>query len=154
MFLPFHLRDNGCVLTFLNSNVPIKFHSNLLWEKGCRKLQSSNIVGTEKSGRTIFVSWVKELVEIFLTKNFRFLMAGVAGKNGNKLFKDDIIYATLPLYHTSSGIVGVSQTLVNGSTLALRDKFSASNFWKDCIKYNVTVSKAPFFLSSETDETI
>jgi solute carrier family 27 fatty acid transporter 1/4 len=68
-------------------------------------------------------------------------MAGVAARNANKLLKDDIIYATLPLYHTNSGVVGASQTIVNGCTLALRDKFSASNFWKDCIKYNATVSK-------------
>lgn len=72
-------------------------------------------------------------------------MAGVAGRIANKMQPDDIVYATLPLYHTNSGIVGVSQTFVNGYTLALRDKFSAKNFWKDCIKYNVTVSNTFLF---------
>jgi acyl-CoA synthetase (AMP-forming)/AMP-acid ligase II len=66
-------------------------------------------------------------------------MAGVAGRNANKIREDDIIYATLPLYHTSTGILGASQTLICGSTMALREKFSATNFWKDCIKYEATV---------------
>lgn len=52
---------------------------------------------------------------------------------------DDIIYDTLPLYHTAGGILGVGNCLINGCTLAVRRKFSASNFWSDCVKYNCTV---------------
>uniref|UniRef100_A0A3B3ZR98 Long-chain-fatty-acid--CoA ligase n=1 Tax=Periophthalmus magnuspinnatus TaxID=409849 RepID=A0A3B3ZR98_9GOBI len=39
---------------------------------------------------------------------------------------DDIIYLYLPLYHGS------------GLTIVLKRKFSASQFWDDCRKYNIT----------------
>ena len=53
---------------------------------------------------------------------------------------DDVVYITLPLYHTNGGILGLGQMLFQGSTVVLRRKFSASNFWPDCVKYKCTVS--------------
>ena len=55
--------------------------------------------------------------------------------------KDDVVYVTLPLYHSNGGILGLGQMILGGSTVAIRRKFSASNFWKDCIKFNATVSR-------------
>lgn len=51
----------------------------------------------------------------------------------------DIIYTCLPLYHSSGGGLGLYAVLNQGSTMVLRKKFSASHFWSDCRKYNVTV---------------
>ncbi len=59
----------------------------------------------------------------------------------NCVTKDDIVYDSLPLYHMTGGMVGVGQALLFGSSLVIRKKFSASQFWKDCIKYNVTVAQ-------------
>lgn len=53
---------------------------------------------------------------------------------------DDVVYNPLPLYHTAGGMVGVGNVLIAGVTMAIRKKFSASNFWSDCIKYDCTVS--------------
>ncbi|XP_030282493.1 very long-chain acyl-CoA synthetase-like [Sparus aurata] len=50
----------------------------------------------------------------------------------------DVMYDSLPLYH-SAGFIGITSTIDRGSTVALRNKFSASQFWDDCRKYNVTV---------------
>ncbi|XP_077986704.1 long-chain fatty acid transport protein 4-like [Glandiceps talaboti] len=52
---------------------------------------------------------------------------------------DDVIYCTLPLYHSAGGIVGAGQTIINGVTTVIRKKFSASRFWDDCIEYNCTI---------------
>ena len=52
----------------------------------------------------------------------------------------DIVYVTLPLYHTSGGALGIGQMIFKGCTIALRTKFSASMFWNDCIRYRATVS--------------
>ncbi|XP_053452125.1 long-chain fatty acid transport protein 2 [Nycticebus coucang] len=52
---------------------------------------------------------------------------------------EDVIYVTLPLYHSAALLIGVHGCILTGSTLALRAKFSASQFWDDCRKYNVTV---------------
>ncbi|XP_049754647.1 long-chain fatty acid transport protein 2 [Elephas maximus indicus] len=53
--------------------------------------------------------------------------------------KDDVIYTALPLYHSAALMVGLHGCILKGATLALRTKFSASQFWDDCRKYNVTV---------------
>ncbi|XP_004421620.1 PREDICTED: very long-chain acyl-CoA synthetase [Ceratotherium simum simum] len=62
---------------------------------------------------------------------------GLAVANG--VTKDDVIYITLPLYHSAALLIGVHGCIVAGATLVLRAKFSASQFWDDCRKYNVTV---------------
>ncbi|XP_072176676.1 long-chain fatty acid transport protein 4-like [Diadema setosum] len=52
---------------------------------------------------------------------------------------DEVIYCALPLYHSAAGCLGAGQIIINGATMALRKKFSASNFWHDCIKYRATM---------------
>ncbi|XP_029371180.1 long-chain fatty acid transport protein 6 isoform X1 [Echeneis naucrates] len=52
---------------------------------------------------------------------------------------DDIIYITLPLYHMSASLLGIGGCIHLGATCVLKKKFSASHFWKDCVKHNVTV---------------
>ncbi|KAM7026401.1 long-chain fatty acid transport protein 5 [Acridotheres tristis] len=52
---------------------------------------------------------------------------------------DDVMYTTLPLYHSAGLLVGVGGCLDIGATCVLRSKFSASQFWADCRRYNVTV---------------
>jgi acyl-CoA synthetase (AMP-forming)/AMP-acid ligase II len=44
-------------------------------------------------------------------------------------------------FHTTKRngiIIGVGASLVSGATVVLRKKFSASNFWKECIEYKCT----------------
>ncbi|XP_078502770.1 long-chain fatty acid transport protein 4 [Lissotriton helveticus] len=52
---------------------------------------------------------------------------------------DDVVYDCLPLYHSAGNIVGIGQCLLNGLTVVIRRKFSASGFWDDCVKYNCTI---------------
>ncbi|KAK5851625.1 hypothetical protein PBY51_023165 [Eleginops maclovinus] len=52
---------------------------------------------------------------------------------------DDIIYITLPLYHMSASLLGIGGCIQLGATCVLKKKFSASQFWKDCVKHDVTV---------------
>ncbi|CAL9682566.1 unnamed protein product [Knipowitschia caucasica] len=51
----------------------------------------------------------------------------------------DVIYITLPLYHMSASLLAVGGCISLGATCVLKKKFSARQFWKDCVKYNVTV---------------
>ncbi|XP_045679120.1 very long-chain acyl-CoA synthetase [Phyllostomus hastatus] len=53
--------------------------------------------------------------------------------------KDDILYAPLPLYHSAALLISLHGSIVAGATIVLRNKFSASQFWDDCRKHNVTV---------------
>ncbi|KAL6097282.1 slc27a6 [Pungitius sinensis] len=52
---------------------------------------------------------------------------------------DDVVYITLPLYHMSASLLGLGGCIHLGATCVLRRKFSASQFWKDCVKHDVTV---------------
>lgn len=71
---------------------------------------------------------------------FRFFMMARGANNMLWLRSNDVVYNTLPLYHTAGGLVGVGQALLNGLSVVIRPKFSVSNFWTDCIKYKCTVS--------------
>ncbi|KAM3925042.1 long-chain fatty acid transport protein 2-like [Leptodactylus fuscus] len=51
---------------------------------------------------------------------------------------NDVLYITLPLYHSAGLMIGVRGCIQQGATCVLRNKFSASQFWDDCRKYNVT----------------
>ncbi|KAM9352654.1 long-chain fatty acid transport protein 2 [Symphorus nematophorus] len=52
---------------------------------------------------------------------------------------EDIFYINLPLYHSAGFLIGMAGGIERGITVVLRRKFSASQFWDDCRKYNVTV---------------
>ncbi|XP_059954350.1 long-chain fatty acid transport protein 2 isoform X1 [Mesoplodon densirostris] len=53
--------------------------------------------------------------------------------------ENDVVYTTLPLYHSAALLIGLHGCILTGATVVLRAKFSASQFWDDCRKYNVTI---------------
>ncbi|XP_045923644.1 long-chain fatty acid transport protein 6 isoform X1 [Micropterus dolomieu] len=53
--------------------------------------------------------------------------------------KDDVIYIPLPLYHSAASLIGIGGTIELGATCILKKRFSASQFWNDCRKHEVTV---------------
>ncbi|KAM9754036.1 long-chain fatty acid transport protein 2 [Menidia menidia] len=52
---------------------------------------------------------------------------------------EDIFYINLPLYHSAGFLIGTAGAIERGMTVVLRRKFSASQFWEDCRKHEVTV---------------
>ncbi|KAG9465217.1 hypothetical protein GDO78_018660 [Eleutherodactylus coqui] len=52
---------------------------------------------------------------------------------------EDVIYMSLPLYHKAGALLGVGGCIGIGASLVLKERFSASQFWSDCRKHNVTV---------------
>ncbi|XP_034324906.1 long-chain fatty acid transport protein 6 isoform X2 [Magallana gigas] len=53
--------------------------------------------------------------------------------------KDDIIYTSLPLYHSAASLLTVENVIRTGATVVLKKKFSASQFIRDCRDHRVTV---------------
>nr|WP_262422266.1 AMP-binding protein [Brevundimonas denitrificans] len=50
----------------------------------------------------------------------------------------DRLYCVLPLYHSTGGLVGVGSVLLNGGSVILRRKFSATGFWPDVVESGAT----------------
>ncbi len=60
------------------------------------------------------------------------------GKMALNMQPDDIIYISLPMYHSNALHLGWASAIANGSAVALSRRFSARNFWKEIIKYKAT----------------
>ena len=56
-------------------------------------------------------------------------MRGFAGSTG--AVAEDRIYVPLPLYHATGGLCGMGAALLNGGSVVLKRRFSASQFWED-----------------------
>ncbi|XP_040020772.2 long-chain fatty acid transport protein 2 [Gasterosteus aculeatus] len=67
------------------------------------------------------------------------LLTALAVLSANGVTSNDVIYLNLPLYHTAGFIIGFIGAIETGSTIVLKRKFSASQFWDDCRTYSVTV---------------
>ncbi|XP_064292349.1 long-chain fatty acid transport protein 4-like isoform X2 [Plodia interpunctella] len=67
-----------------------------------------------------------------------FMTSGVYHLGG--LTKSDVIYCPMPLYHSAGGCITIGQACIFGCTIAIKAKFSASNYFKDCIKYKATAA--------------
>ncbi|XP_059473300.1 long-chain fatty acid transport protein 4 [Neocloeon triangulifer] len=76
---------------------------------------------------------------IITHSRFIFMVGGIHWLAG--VTSNDRLYVTLPLYHTAGGVTAIGQALVYGSSVAIRGKFSASAYFKDCAKYECTVGQ-------------
>ena len=52
---------------------------------------------------------------------------------------DDRLYNCLPVYHSVGGIVAPCSMLFAGASVALAEKFSATNFWSDLVRFDCTL---------------
>ena len=51
---------------------------------------------------------------------------------------DDRMYNCLPMYHSIGGILVPGAILIGGGSVVIREKFSASNFWSDIVRWDCT----------------
>jgi fatty-acyl-CoA synthase len=52
---------------------------------------------------------------------------------------DDRMYNCLPMYHSVGGVQAIGAMLVAGGSVVVREKFSASQFWNDIVRYDCTL---------------
>lgn len=88
----------------------------------------------------IYTSGTTGLPKAAIIKHSRFMFVG-AGLRNLLCLRREIIYTSIPLYHLAGGVMGVSQCLIFDSAMVVKRRFSASQFWTDCIKYNVTAAQ-------------
>ena len=52
---------------------------------------------------------------------------------------EDRIYNCLPMYHSVGGVTAIGAALVNGASVEIRERFSASHFWEDVVESRCTI---------------
>ncbi|CAH1711810.1 unnamed protein product [Aphis gossypii] len=89
----------------------------------------------------IYTSGTTGMPKAAIMTQSRAIYMAMGAKHIAGISEHDVVYTPLPLYHTAGGILGVSSVLLGGSTCVIRSKFSASNYWSDCLKYECTVAQ-------------
>src|SRR5271166_1637164 len=51
----------------------------------------------------------------------------------------DRMYNCLPMYHSVGGVQAPGAILLNGGSVVIRDRFSASQFWTDVVRWDCTI---------------
>lgn len=97
-------------------------------------------ITSEDTLEFIYTSGTTGLPKATVIKHKKWLQIGY-GTGGFILngIPDDIQYCCLPLYHNSGINLAWGATIMTGGTIALRRKFSASEFWNDVRKYNASL---------------
>jgi citronellyl-CoA synthetase len=87
-------------------------------------LFTSGTTGMPKAAVTLHYRWVLPLHWF--------------GKVMLRLGVQDTLYIPLPFYHATAMYVGWPSAAAGGAAVAMRRRFSASNFWKDVQKFDAT----------------
>jgi len=87
----------------------------------------------------IYTSGTTGLPKAAIIRNQRMLGANFTfGRLMHRSGPGDVIYVVLPLYHSSAMFLGWGAVLATGASMALRRRFSVSNFWKDARDFRAT----------------
>jgi len=89
----------------------------------------------------IYTSGTTGMPKAAVIKHARYILASGGLTIMIGVRKEDTVYCPLPLYHSVGGMISLSGCMAGGITMVIRDKFSASNYWKDCVKYKVTAAQ-------------
>ncbi|WP_395670365.1 AMP-binding protein, partial [Phenylobacterium sp.] len=103
--------------------------------KSCSQLPPDRIAREDVRARDtallIFTSGTTGLPKAAKITHMRaqLYMRGFAGSTDAKA--SDRIYVALPLYHATGGLCAMGAALLNGGSVVLRRRFSASHFWEE-----------------------
>ncbi len=111
-------RDLGNALKSCSTLRPdrVDSRSQLRAKDVCLLIYTSGTTGLPKAARVTHMR-----VQLY--------MRGFAGATDGK--PSDRLYNTLPLYHATGGLCAMGAALLNGASVVLKRKFSATQFWKD-----------------------
>ncbi|NXG30130.1 S27A6 protein, partial [Dromaius novaehollandiae] len=139
----FHLMDNNVTIWLISTSSPFQRVGTILdkLDKVPDDPVPSHLRSVTNQGNTamyMFTSGSTGFPKAAIITHLRALSASLAFNQCGAV-SQDIMYLTLPLYHISASLLGIGGCIQLGATCVLKKKFSASQFWNDCRKHNVTV---------------
>jgi len=121
----------------------------IVWDDGFREALGAASTETPGSAQVqpgdavalyMFTSGTTGLPKAARITNRRFTLMSLAFAHTiGALRPDDVTYCALPLSHATGAMGGLGGAAAGGTTLAIRDGFSTSAFWSDCVRYRATV---------------
>jgi fatty-acyl-CoA synthase len=96
------------------------------------------MVTEESLGLLLFTSGTSGAPKACLCSQGRLARIGGIVAQMFELTSDDVCYLAMPLFHSNALMAGWSPALNAGATVALRERFSASQFLIDVRRYGVT----------------
>jgi acyl-CoA synthetase (AMP-forming)/AMP-acid ligase II len=86
----------------------------------------------------IYTSGTTGLPKGILNNHFKMLAIGMAVSANLQLDENDTGYACMPLFHSNALYLGFHPAFHVGGKLSMRERFSASSFVPDCLKFGAT----------------
>ena len=86
----------------------------------------------------IYTSGTTGLPKGILNNHLKLLMIGIAVSSNLGIGPDAVGYACMPLFHSNALFLGFQPAFQVGGTLAMRERFSASQFVPDVFRHGVT----------------
>jgi len=94
---------------------------------------------TEDKALFIFTSGTTGLPKAANINHFRLMLASHAFAGVMNTGPNDCMYDSLPMYHTSGGVLAIGAALIGGGKVFIREKFSAREFWDDVVRHGCTL---------------
>ena len=156
---PKHLGVADALAPRLADAIPLLNGKPQVWVHGAKRpdaapridsvietLSGDPLTATERPALTIedralfiYTSGTTGLPKAANINHYRVMLAalGFAGVVGARAA--DRMYDCLPMYHTTGGLAAIGALLVQGGSVVIRDKFSASGFWDDIARHDCTI---------------
>ncbi|MBI4275846.1 MAG: long-chain-acyl-CoA synthetase [Rhizobiales bacterium] len=87
----------------------------------------------------IYTSGTTGMPKAANVNHYRIMLASLGFAGVMNTRASDRMYDCLPMYHTTGGLVAIGALLVKGGSVAIREKFSAREFWDDVMRYDCTI---------------
>lgn len=126
------LGEQECPEGFIDLQEEIESHSKENPERPSKLNASSRFANVFTSGTT---GLPKAGIQTHRKWLYCYYWYGKANMNLNSR---DVIYVSIPFYHTNALIVAWPSAMAGAAAVAMRRKFSSSNFWKDIRKFDAS----------------
>ncbi len=96
-------------------------------------------LGIEDRALYIYTSGTTGMPKAANVNHYRVMLASSAFAGVMDTKPTDRMYDCLPMYHTAGGVVATGAVLLAGGAVAIREKFSAHEFWDDIVRFDCTL---------------